>query len=146
MLFQALPPPSSSSIEKIANQQSGEGITIELLPIVGVSIPVIVRHGDLVFVSGQGAKDPATGKLAGPDAASQTRQVLKNVSSILEAAGSGLEYVVQCRVFLTDIRDFAEMNEVYSRYFSENKPARATVQAAGLPRGARVEIDCIAVL
>jgi 2-iminobutanoate/2-iminopropanoate deaminase len=99
----------------------------------------------LVFVSGQGAKDPATGKLAGPDVESQTEQVLKNVSSILEAAGSGLECVVQCRVYLTDIRDFAEMNEVYGRIFGEHRPARTTVSVSALPApGLKVEIDVTA--
>ena len=99
----------------------------------------------LVFVSGQGATVPATGKLAGPDAASQTEQCLKNLQTILRAAGSDLPYVLRCGVFLLDMREFQEMNGVYERMFAGHKPARTTIQAAGLPgEGLRVEIDCIA--
>lgn len=99
----------------------------------------------LVFVSGQGATVPATGKLAGPDAASQTEQCLKNLQTILRAAGSDLPYVLRCGVFLLDMQEFQEMNGVYERMFAGHKPARTTIQAAGLPgEGLRVEIDCIA--
>lgn len=99
----------------------------------------------LVFVSGQGAFDPATGRLAGLDAGSQTEQCLKNVQTILRAAGSDLRYVLRCGVFLLDMQEFEEMNAVYSRVFGEHRPARTTIQAAGLPGvGLRVEIDCIA--
>jgi 2-iminobutanoate/2-iminopropanoate deaminase len=99
----------------------------------------------LVFVSGQGATDPATGALAGPDTATQTEQCLKNVQAILEAAGSGLQHVLRCGVFLIDMREFQEMNAVYARMFGSHRPARTTIQAAGLPgEGLRVEIDCIA--
>jgi 2-iminobutanoate/2-iminopropanoate deaminase len=99
----------------------------------------------LVFVSGQGATDPATGRLAGDDVASQTAQCLENVRTILRAAGSDLPYVLRCGVFLLDMGTFAEMNAVYSRVFGEHRPARTTIQAAGLPGvGLRVEIDCIA--
>lgn len=99
----------------------------------------------LVFVSGQGATDPATGQLAGPDAATQTEQCLANLRTILLAAGSDLQYVLRCGVFLLDMKEFQEMNEVYSRVFREHRPARTTIQAAGLPgEGLRVEIDCIA--
>ena len=78
--------------------------------------------------------------------AEQTEQVLKNLSAVLEAAGSNLNNVVKTTVFLSDMNDFTAMNEVYARFFGENKPARATVQAARLPRDARVEIDCIALI
>ena len=99
----------------------------------------------LVFVSGQGATDPATGRLAGANAATQTEQCLKNVQAILEAAGSGLQHVLRCGVFLLDMREFQEMNDVYSRVFGDHRPARTTIQAAGLPgEGLKVEIDCIA--
>jgi 2-iminobutanoate/2-iminopropanoate deaminase len=99
----------------------------------------------LVFVSGQGATDPATGTLAGSGAAAQTEQCLKNVATILRAAGSDLQYVLRCGVFLLDMKDFDEMNGVYSRVFGDHRPARTTIQAAGLPGvGLRVEIDCIA--
>lgn len=99
----------------------------------------------LIFVSGQGAHDPTTGQLAGPDAASQTEQCLKNVQTILRAGGSDLQYVLRCGVFLMDMTEFKEMNGVYQRMFGEHRPARTTIQAAGLPGdGMRVEIDCIA--
>ena len=99
----------------------------------------------LVFVSGQGARDPATGRLAGPDVETQTEQVLKNIAAILEAAGSGMNHVLRCGVFLTDIAEFAVMNAVYSRVFGNHRPARTTVQVVALPTpGLRVEIDAIA--
>lgn len=99
----------------------------------------------LVFVSGQGATDPATGALAGSDTAAQTEQCLKNVQAILEAAGSSLQHVLRCGVFLIDMSEFQQMNAVYSRMFGTHRPARTTIQAAALPgEGLRVEIDCIA--
>ena len=99
----------------------------------------------LVFVSGQGATDPATGRLAGPDAAVQTEQCLKNLQAILQAAGSDLSCVLRCGVFLLDMREFEQMNAVYARVFGDHRPARTTIQAAALPGdGLRVEIDCIA--
>ncbi len=101
----------------------------------------------LVFVSGQAAKDPATGRLVGPDIETQTEQVLKNIASILEAAGSSLGHVLRCGVFLTDISDFAAMNAVYARVFASNRPARTTMQVSALPSpGLRVEIDAIAYI
>lgn len=101
----------------------------------------------LVFVSGQAAKDPATGQLAGMDIECQTEQVLKNIAAILEAAGSGLAHVLRCGVFLTDISEFSGMNAVYSRVFGNNRPARTTVQVTALPTpGLRVEIDAIAYI
>lgn len=99
----------------------------------------------LVFVSGQGAMDPATGKLAGADVATQTEQCLKNLQTILQAAGSDLQHVLRCGVFLLDMSEFHAMNGVYARMFGDHRPARTTIQAAGLPGpGLRVEIDCIA--
>ena len=99
----------------------------------------------LVFVSGQGATDPATGKLAGADVEAQTEQCLKNVRAILEAAGTDMSCVLRCGVFLLDMREFDRMNAVYARVFGDHRPARTTIQAAGLPGdGLRVEIDCIA--
>lgn len=99
----------------------------------------------LVFVSGQGATDPATGALAGADVATQTAQCLKNVEAILKAAGSDLQHVLRCGVFLLDMREFQAMNAAYERTFGTHRPARTTIQAAGLPgEGLRVEIDCIA--
>ncbi len=99
----------------------------------------------LVFVSGQAAVDPATGQLAGADTATQTEQCLKNVRTILRAAGSDLPYVLRCGVFLIDMTEFEQMNGVYARMFGDHRPARTTIQAADLPGpGLRVEIDCIA--
>jgi 2-iminobutanoate/2-iminopropanoate deaminase len=99
----------------------------------------------LVFVSGQGATDPATGRLAGADVEAQTEQCLKNVRAILQAAGSDLPHVLRCGVFLIDMTEFPRMNAVYERVFAGHKPARTTIQAAALPgEGLRVEIDCIA--
>ena len=99
----------------------------------------------LVFVAGQGAKDPHTGLMAGDDVESQTEQVLKNIEAILQAAGSSLQHVLKCSVFLIDITEFPRMNEVYARMFGTHRPARTTIQAAALPAaGLRVEIDCIA--
>jgi 2-iminobutanoate/2-iminopropanoate deaminase len=99
----------------------------------------------LIFVSGQGATDPATGQLAGAGIEMQTEQCLKNVRAILQAAGSDLQYVLRCGVFLIDMKEFGQMNAVYSRVFGEHRPARTTIQAAALPGdGLRVEIDCVA--
>ena len=101
----------------------------------------------LIFVSGQGARVPGTNQLAGTDIESQTEQCLKNVQSILEAAGSSLQHVLRCGVFLIDIEEFSRMNIVYARMFGDHRPARTTIQAAALPgKGLRVEIDCIAYI
>lgn len=105
-----------------------------------------VKTGNMVFCSGQIPIDPATGNFVSDDVAEQTRQVLTNLSAVLEAAGTNLNNVVKTTVFLADMNDFTQMNEIYAEFFSENKPARATVQAARLPRDARVEIECIAVV
>ncbi len=104
-----------------------------------------IKANGMVFCSGQIPIDIATGEFVSDDVSEQTDQVLKNLSAVLEAAGSSLEKVVKTGVFLADMKDFAAMNEVYGRYFIDNKPARATVEAARLPRDAKVEIDCIAV-
>lgn len=105
-----------------------------------------VKTENMVFCSGQIPIDVATGEFVSDDVAEQTRQVLKNLTAVLEAAGTDLNKVVKTTVFLADMNDFAAMNEIYAEFFSENKPARATVQAAGLPKNARVEIDCIALV
>lgn len=104
-----------------------------------------IKANGMVFCSGQIPIDPATGNFVSDDIVAQTEQVFKNLGEVLAAAGASFETVVKTSVFLADMNDFAAMNEVYSRYFDTNKPARATVQAARLPRDARVEIDCIAV-
>jgi 2-iminobutanoate/2-iminopropanoate deaminase len=104
-----------------------------------------VSLGDFIFTSGQIPIDPETGVFVAGGIAEQTEQVLRNLAEVLRAAGTSLEGVVKTTVFLADMNDFAAMNEVYGRYFSNEPPARSTVQAARLPRDARVEIDAIAV-
>ena len=104
-----------------------------------------VRAGGFVFVSGQIPFDPETMQFVSQDVAAQTEQVLRNVQAILAAAGTSLEQVVKTTVFLADMGDFAAMNEVYGRFFATHPPARATVQAARLPKDARVEIEVIAL-
>ena len=121
-------------------------------PVVAAGLPAPVGPYSpgmtldrLVIVSGQGATDPKTGVLVGADVATQTEQVFRNMETILKAAGSDLSHVLRCGVFLVDMRDFAEMNEVYARVFGEHRPARTTVEVSGLPdKGLRVEIDAIA--
>ena len=103
-----------------------------------------VVHGALVYCAGQIALDPKSGELVGASAGQQAAQVLKNLGAVLEAAGSSLGMVVKTTVYLADMSDFAAVNEVYAEAFGSHKPARATVGVAGLPKGARVEIDCIA--
>lgn len=107
-----------------------------------------IKAGDFVFTAGQAGVDPATAKLVEGGIAEQTRQTLKNVQAILEAAGSSLDRVVKCGVFLHDMADFQAMNAVYAEFFppDKNPPARTTVQAAKLPMGALVEIDAVALL
>jgi 2-iminobutanoate/2-iminopropanoate deaminase len=104
-----------------------------------------IKANGMVFCSGQIPLDPATGEFVSDDISEQTHQVFRNLKAVLEAAGASLNSVVKTTVFLADMNDFASMNAVYAEYFNENKPARATVQAARLPRDARVEIDCIAL-
>jgi len=104
-------------------------------------------YGNLVFVSGQAGRDPATGRLAGTDVEAQTEQVLKNIKTILEAAGSGLPHVLRCGVFLVDMNEFPRMNDVYARAFGPHRPARTTVEVSGLPGdGLLVEIDAVAYI
>jgi 2-iminobutanoate/2-iminopropanoate deaminase len=104
-----------------------------------------VVAGGLVYASGQIPLDPATGQFAEGGVGEQTAQVLRNLSAVLEAAGSSLARVVKTTVFLADMGDFAAMNEVYATFFADEPPARSTVQAARLPRDARVEIDVVAL-
>jgi 2-iminobutanoate/2-iminopropanoate deaminase len=104
-----------------------------------------VKSNGLVFASGQIPLDPATEQFVAGGIEEQTERVLKNLAAVLEAAGSGLDRVVKTTVFLVDMREFAAMNAVYARFFKEDPPARATVQAARLPRDARVEIEAIAL-
>ena len=101
--------------------------------------------GDTIYTAGQVALDPKTGELVGKTTAEQTEQVIKNLAAVLEAAGSSLHNVVKTTVYLADLADFSAMNEVYARHFGSHTPARSTVQAARLPKDARVEIDAVAV-
>lgn len=103
-----------------------------------------VGVGNLVFCSGQIPLNPETMILAGKTVAEQTTQVFKNLSAVLEAAGSGLNKVIKTTVFLKDMNDFAEVNEIYAAAFGDHKPARATVEVARLPKDVKVEIECIA--
>ena len=104
-----------------------------------------IRANGFVYVSGQIPIDPQTGEFVAGGVREQTEQVLKNLSAVLKAAGSGLEHVVKTTVFLADMKEFAAMNEVYAKFFTSEPPARATVAAAGLPRDARVEIEAVAL-
>jgi len=104
-----------------------------------------IRAGDFVFLSGQIALDPATGKLAGNDAAEQAAQVLKNIKAILTAAGLTFDEVVKTTIFLKNMDDFAKVNEVYGEFFDKDPPARSTVSVAALPMNALVEIEVIAM-
>ena len=105
-----------------------------------------VRAGNLVFASGQIPIDPATGEFVAGGIAEQTEQVLRNLTAVFEAAGLGMDQVIKTTVFLADMDDFTAMNEIYGRFFGAAPPARATVQAARLPRDARVEIEAIAIV
>jgi len=100
---------------------------------------------DTVYTAGQVALDPKSGELVGATVAEQTEQVLQNLTAVLAASGSSLGQVVKTTVYLIDMADFAAMNAAYARHFGGHRPARSTVQAAGLPKGARVEIDAIAI-
>jgi 2-iminobutanoate/2-iminopropanoate deaminase len=110
---------------------------------IGPYSQAIVSDGT-VFTAGQIALDPKTGALVGATTAEQTEQVFKNLEAILETAGSSLALVVKTTVYLLDMADFPAMNEVYAKHFGAHKPARTTIQAAALPKAARVEIDAIA--
>ena len=123
---------------------------IERLTPAGVSAPrgpysPAVRCGDFIYVSGQVPVDPQSNKAVVGDIRQETRQVLSNITLVLEACGATRAHVVKCQVYLTDVKDFAAMNEVYTEFFGEAKPARTTVAVAALPLpGAKIEIDAIA--
>jgi 2-iminobutanoate/2-iminopropanoate deaminase len=104
-----------------------------------------VEAGNFVFLSGQIALNPATGQLITDDIKTETKQVMENIKAILAEAGITFSHIVKTTIFLTDMQDFAQVNEVYGTYFSDNFPARETVQVAGLPKGVNVEISVTAV-
>jgi len=119
-------------------------ITTDRAPkAIGPYSQAVISNG-LAFLSGQIPLDPATGAIVEGDISWQTRRVLENLKAVLEAAGSSLEGVVKTTVYLKDMGQFAQMNDVYATYFTANPPARATVEAARLPKDVLVEIDCIA--
>jgi 2-iminobutanoate/2-iminopropanoate deaminase len=103
-----------------------------------------IIEGGFIFLAGQGPGNPVTGQLEFGDVASETRRTFENIKAVLEAAGSSLDKVVKCNVYLRDMKDFAAMNEVYATYFTAPYPARTTIQAGALPMGIAVEIECIA--
>jgi 2-iminobutanoate/2-iminopropanoate deaminase len=105
-----------------------------------------VKAGGFLFLSGQIPLDPATGQMIDGDIVAQTEQVMKNLGAVLSAGGATFGDVVRATIFLADLGDFAKVNEIYGRHFTADPPARATVQVAALPRGARVEIDLVAYL
>jgi 2-iminobutanoate/2-iminopropanoate deaminase len=105
-----------------------------------------VRHGNLLFCSGQIGLDPATGQLVPGGVDAETRQVLLNLAAVLSAAGVTTDAVVRTTIYLVDLGDFSRVNEIYGAYFAEPYPARATVGVSELPRGARIEIDAVAAL
>ena len=107
---------------------------------------VKISAGKMIFTAGQIPLDPATGRLVEGDIAAQTRRVMENVKAILAAGGAALEQVVKTTVFMSDLGEFAAMNEVYGEFFPANPPARSTVEVKALPRGAKVEIETIAIL
>ena len=103
-----------------------------------------ILHGDLVFCSGQGPIDPASNEMVSGDIGTETARVLDNLAAVLDAAGSGLDRVLKTTVYLVEMKDFAAMNEVYGQRFGEHRPARTTIGVASLPKGFRVEIECVA--
>ncbi|HLO15424.1 MAG TPA: RidA family protein [Anaerolineales bacterium] len=105
-----------------------------------------IRIENLVFTAGQVGLDPATMELIEGGIEAQTRQVLTNLRHVLETADSGLNFIVKTTVFLQDMSDFAKMNSIYAEFFPENPPARSTVQVAALPKGALIEIECVALV
>ena len=113
-------------------------------PFQGAPYSQAIRAGDFVFVSGQLAIDPADGKMVEGPIGAQTERIFLNIKAILEAAGSSLDNLVKTSVFLADLGDFAAMNEAYAKYAGANPPARSTFQVAGLPAGARIEIEVVA--
>lgn len=105
-----------------------------------------VSAGKMLFTAGQVPLDPATGQMVAGDIKAQTRRVLENVKAILHAAGASFENVVKTTVFMTDLNEFAAMNEVYAEFFSTNPPARSTVEVRALPKGCKVEIETMAII
>ena len=104
-----------------------------------------VVYGGLAYLSGQIPLNPETNTMVEDEITTQTRRVLDNLKAVLEACGSGLDKVLKTTIYIADMNEFPQVNDVYGQYFTQNWPARATIQAAKLPRGARIEIDCVAI-
>jgi 2-iminobutanoate/2-iminopropanoate deaminase len=115
-------------------------------PFAGAPYNQAIEAGGMVFCAGQLGLDPESGTLVGDGVEEQTDRALRNLAAILEGAGSGLDRVVKTTVFVTDLGEFGAINEVYARFFTDDPPARSTVQVAALPAGARVEIEAIALV
>jgi 2-iminobutanoate/2-iminopropanoate deaminase len=131
-------------VETIAEDRVRQAILTENAPKPLGPYSQAIVEGDFIFVAGQGPINPETGKREMGDVRSETKRTFENLRAILQAAGSSLDQVVKCNVYLRDINDFAAMNEVYQTYFSAPYPARTTIQAGALPGGIAVEIECIA--
>ena len=129
----------------VAKAQDKQVINLPGAPL-NLPFSAAVRVGNVLYLSGQLGTVPGTRQLADTGIAGQTKQVLENVKGVLAAAGSSLERVVKCTVFLADIKDYAAMNAVYATYFPKDPPARSTVAGSGLALGARVEIECLALV
>jgi 2-iminobutanoate/2-iminopropanoate deaminase len=113
---------------------------------IGPYSQAVKAEGKLIFTAGQIPLDPATGKMVGETAAEQAEQALKNLQGVLEAGGTELAHVVKTTVFLQNMNDFAAVNEVYGRFFGDKPPARSAVEVAALPKGALVEVECVALV
>ncbi len=120
--------------------------TIKAPQAIGPYSQAVKAKGTFLFTAGQIPLDPTTGEMVGKTAAEQAEQALKNLKAVLEAGGSDLAHAVKVTVFLQDMNDFASVNEVYARFFPENPPARSAFQVGALPKGALVEIECIALV
>jgi len=121
-------------------------VQVPSMALPGLPFSPAVRVGNMLYLSGQIGNTPGTRQLADTGIAGQTRQAFENIKTVLQAAGSSLERVVKCTVFLADIKDYAAMNAVYATYFPKDPPARSTVAGSGLALGARVEIECLATV
>ena len=134
---------STLTFSKEPNQMTKEIISTENAPQAIGPYSQAVKTGNLIFISGQIPLDPKTGDVVEGSIEDQANQVLENIKSICEAAGHGLEDIVKITIFLTDLGNFAVVNEVMKKYFSEPYPARATIEVSGLPLGVNVEIEAI---
>ena len=105
-----------------------------------------VQFGDFIFTSGQIAIDPKTGDLSGRSIEDHTNLVINNLEAVLKAAGSSLDKIIKTTIFLKDMNDFVNVNEIYAKYFSDSKPARSTVEVSCLPKNVKIEIDCVATI